>query len=81
MLASPTHALVDGGYHDGLEPARAAALVENAGARRRPLPVPLQPSLIRVVHSALAMREIGFATRRVPAAAAALALGGSGLGG
>jgi hypothetical protein len=43
--------------------------------------VPLQPSLIRVVHSALAMREIGFATRRVPAAAAALALGGSGLGG
>jgi NAD(P)-dependent dehydrogenase (short-subunit alcohol dehydrogenase family) len=26
-LSSPTYAVVDGGYYDGLEPARAAALV------------------------------------------------------
>jgi NAD(P)-dependent dehydrogenase (short-subunit alcohol dehydrogenase family) len=34
-LASPTHAVINGGYYDGLQPARAAALVENARARRR----------------------------------------------
>jgi NAD(P)-dependent dehydrogenase (short-subunit alcohol dehydrogenase family) len=34
-LSSPTHPVVDGGYYDGLEPARAAALVENARARER----------------------------------------------
>lgn len=34
-LASPTNAVVDGGYYDGLKPARAAALVGNARARRR----------------------------------------------
>ena len=34
-LGSPTHPVVDGGYYDGLEAVRAAALVENARARRR----------------------------------------------
>jgi NAD(P)-dependent dehydrogenase (short-subunit alcohol dehydrogenase family) len=34
-LSSPTCAVVDGGYYDGLEPARAAALVGNARARDR----------------------------------------------
>lgn len=34
-LGSPTHSVVDGGYYDGLEPARPAALVENARARGR----------------------------------------------
>ena len=34
-LSSPTYPVVDGGYYDGLEPARPAALVENARARNR----------------------------------------------
>jgi NAD(P)-dependent dehydrogenase (short-subunit alcohol dehydrogenase family) len=34
-LGSPTYPVVDGGYYDGLEKTRAAALVENARARRR----------------------------------------------
>ena len=34
-LSSPTYPVVDGGYYDGLEPARAAALVDNARARDR----------------------------------------------
>ena len=34
-LGSPTHPVVDGGYYDGLELAPAAALVENARARKR----------------------------------------------
>jgi NAD(P)-dependent dehydrogenase (short-subunit alcohol dehydrogenase family) len=34
-LASPTHAVVDGGYYDGLTLAKAAALVDNSRARHR----------------------------------------------
>jgi len=34
-LGLPTHPVVDGGYYDGLDPAPAAALVENARARSR----------------------------------------------
>ena len=34
-LGSPSYPVVDGGYFDGIEPARAAALVENARARKR----------------------------------------------
>jgi hypothetical protein len=34
-LSSPTYPVVDGGYYDGLEPAQAAALVDNARARDR----------------------------------------------
>lgn len=34
-LSSRTHPVVDGGYYDGLEPARPAALVENPRARVR----------------------------------------------
>ena len=34
-LGSPTYAVVDGGYYDGLSLAKAAALVENPRARSR----------------------------------------------
>lgn len=34
-LSSSTHPVVNGGYYDGVEPAQAAALVENARARER----------------------------------------------
>jgi NAD(P)-dependent dehydrogenase (short-subunit alcohol dehydrogenase family) len=34
-LSSPTYPVVDGGYYDGLEPARPAALVDNERARDR----------------------------------------------
>ncbi|HUO38525.1 MAG TPA: SDR family NAD(P)-dependent oxidoreductase, partial [Mycobacterium sp.] len=34
-LCSPTHQVIDGGYYDGLYPAAAAALAENARARSR----------------------------------------------
>ena len=35
MLGSPTHRVIQGGYYHGLDPATAAALVENARARTR----------------------------------------------
>ena len=47
-LSSPTHPVIDGGYYDGLEPARAAALVDNARARDR-----LQKLSTRLLESVL----------------------------